>query len=444
MLIEFKVQNNASFNTSQTLSMLASSSTKENFNEENTIPINKFGITNVVKSAAVFGANASGKTNLFKSFLALQNIVLNSLTTAESDNLDTIIPFLLKDDPFDNPCEFEVLFFYHGNLYRYGISIVENIISEEWLYWTKTSRETMLFYRTGQKVEINKRSFSESIDFVKEKDGTSYVEKTRENVPFLSVLSQFNGQKSRTVVDWFKKLKIVSGISESSFQSYTIELFDNNPKFKSWALEILSALQIQDISILEVDTSFPEIENMDPNRAALQDVDLKAVYSRLSKFIHKNKFKEKKIEIVKSSEDGSKKFNMPLSFESEGTIKLIYLLGPLYDVINNGKILLMDEFENKFHSLLSKYIIELYHKNNNSNSQLIITCHDTNLLTNELFRRDQIWFIEKNSHHESELYSLLEYKEHYTRKDGSYCKDYLNGKYGAIPLLKSIDQLSMI
>ena len=81
---------------------------------------------------------------------------------------------------------------------------------------------------------------------------------------------------------------------------------------------------------------------------------------------------------------------------------------------------------------------DLYNKNNHGDSQLIITCHDTNLLTNELFRRDQIWFVEKNDSNESELYSLVEYKEHYTRKDDSYSKDYLAGKYGAIPLFSSV------
>lgn len=437
MLVEFNVQNNASFNTRQTLSLTASSSTKENFNKENTISLNKFGIADLLKTAAIFGANASGKTNLIKSIGTLQSIVLKSLTTAEADNLEEIIPFLLKEEPYDNPCEFEVTFFHKGNLYRYGVSIVEAIISEEWLYWTKTSRETMLFNRTRQTVEINQRSFSEAKDFVKEKDGVYHIEKTRENVPFLSVLSQFNGQKSRTVVDWFKTLRIISGISEISLKPYTINLFENDPNFKKWALEILSALQIQDISVVEVDSKLPIFN------PSTSDADLQDVFVKLKKIITKKQFKEKKLEVVKINEDGSQKFRMPLLFESEGTRKLIYLLGPLYDVIINGKILLIDEFDNKFHTLLSKYIIDLYH-HNDSNSQMIITCHDTNLLTKELFRRDQVWFIEKNSNHESELYSLLEYKEHYTRKDGSYSKDYLSGKYGAIPLLKSIDQLSMI
>jgi len=433
MLVEFSVQNYSSFNSLQTLSMLASNSTKENFNKTNIFSVNKFGIKNLVKSAAIFGANASGKSNLISSLYVLKMIILESLTTAESDNLKIVLPFLIKENMFDKPSEFEITFLHKGNLYRYGISILQNKINEEWLYWTKTSRETLLFHRTEQKVKINQRSFSEAKDFIKKTKKGWILEKTRDNVPFISVLYQFNGEKSKNVIDWFSKLNIVSGINEIGFKNFTIELFDTNPSFYSWALNILSSLQIQDINIVEVDRE-------DTIQVANQDSELSDAIVRINSLIRKKSDKEKKIEIVKKSDIG-KKYTIPLALESEGTRKLLYLLGPLYDVINNEEILLIDEFDNKFHSLLSKFILALYHKENKSSSQLLITCHDTHLLTRELLRRDQIWFIEKNSKHESELYSLLEYKEHYTREKSSYSKNYLAGKYGAIPLFKSFDEL---
>ena len=327
-------------------------------------------------------------------------------------------------------------FLHDKHLYRYGISIFQNIIKEEWLYWTKTSRETMLFHRMGQKIKINQRSFSEAKDFIKKDKDLFHIEKTRETVPFISVLSQFNGSKSRKVVDWFKKINIISGINEFVFKDYTIDLFEKNNEFKSWALKILAALQIEDIQIIEVDQKFP----IDPT-INTSDEDLKNAVDALKKIVKKNKFKEKKVDVIKKISDDDKTYSMPISFESEGTRKLIYLLGPLFDTIKSEKLLLIDEFDNKFHSLLSKYIIDQCQQKNSPNSQLIITCHDTNLLTKELFRRDQIWFVEKNPKHESELYSLLEYKEHYTRKGNSYSKDYLTGKYGAIPLFKSFENL---
>ncbi len=399
MLVEFTVQNFASFNTPQTLSMLASRTAKENFNEENTFAVNKFGVDNLLKSAAVFGANAGGKSNFIRSFRAFKSIVLESLATA--DHVDSITPFLIKKDIYDKPSEFEVVFFYEGNLYRYGISIIKGVIDEEWLYWTKTSDEILLFQRVGQKIKRNQRFFSEAKNFIRKENGEFYLEKTRENVPFISVLSQFNGEKSRKVVDWFKKLHIESESQENGDENSTIGLFDKNQEFKSWALDVLSSLQIQDIKITKIDS--------EPHVTLHNGVPVFRTYNR-----------KEKVEIVKKTEGND--------IESAGTKKLIHLLGPVFDVINNGKILVIDEFDNKFHSLLSKFILALYHKKNNSNSQLIITCHDTNLLTKELLRRDQIWFVEKNAKHESELYSLLEYKEHYLREDDSYSKDYIISK----------------
>jgi AAA15 family ATPase/GTPase len=284
-------------------------------------------------------------------------------------------------------------------------------------------------------VEINNRSFAEAKDFVRREVGTLFIEKTKENVPFISVLAQFNGVKSGNVIKWFKRIHVIQGGIESyGSRSLTIKLFETNPTFKNWALEILSALQIHDVRIIEEDNDVGDFSES-------ADADFKEAITKLSIWIKKSRAKRKIIQIVKKPEGGSQEYIMPLMFESDGTKKLLYLLGPIFDVIVKEKILIIDEFDSKFHSLLSKYLIDLYHKTNLKNSQLILTCHDTNLLTKELLRRDQIWFLEKNKQQESELYSLLEYKEHYTRKEDSYSKDYLSGKYGAIPLLSSIEDL---
>jgi len=435
MLVEFSVQNFSSFNTVQTLNMSASRSTQEDFNEENTFTVNKFGVNRLLKSAAIFGANAGGKTNFIDSFYIFQSIVLNSPSVAEDNPLESARPFLVKKDYFDIPTEFEVIFIHDGHLYRYGIAIKNAKISEEWLYWVSKSRETFLFQRDNQEIKINYRSFSEAKDFIREEKGRNYLEKTRENVPFISVLSQFNGEKSRKIIEWFKKVHVISGIKEGGFRQFTLNLLDKNPSFKSWVLDILSSLQIHDIRISETTEEFP-FKNIDID----ENEELSNLIGKIQSFMKKN-IKGHKVEIVKKFEKGEGEYIMPFFLESVGTKKLIYLLGPLYDVIHNGEILFIDEFDNKFHALLSKFILELYHKKNNSNSQIIITCHDTNLLTKDIFRRDQIWFVEKNKDHESELYSLLEYKEHYTRKGNSYGKDYLLGKYGAIPLFESIDKL---
>ena len=436
MLIDFTVQNFSSFNSSQELSLISSTTTQELCDLETIHEVNKFGIKNVLQSAAIFGSNGSGKTNFVKSLIALQKLVLGSFTSIFKSPMKDITPFILKTETFDVPTEFEVSFLAEGNLYRYGISIVDGEIEEEWLYWNKTARETMLFHRVKQTINYNQRSFSEAKLFVKKEKDSWTIEKTKPYVPFLSVLSQFDGERSSVVTRWFEKLNVISGITEDDFKRFTIELFEKNSAFKSWALEILKSLQIEDIHIVDHEKTSP----LSTPKKPISSSGLLGTLSIFPVQLDKMSAKDKSLEILKKTIDGDV-FSLTLNLESEGTRKLIYLLGPLYDVIKNDEILVVDEFDNKFHTLLSKFIIQLYNKHNFGESQLILTCHDTNLLTNELFRRDQIWFIDKNDNHESELFSLVEYKEHYTRKEKSYSRDYLLGKYGAIPLFSSISEL---
>lgn len=419
MLVEFNVQNVTSFNNNQTFSMVASTATKEDHIEQNTLNIDKFGVGSLLRSAALFGANASGKSNLIESMQILKHIVLDSLLTADSDTLDTVTPFMLKEDYFDIPSELEVSFIKENILYRYGLSIINGEIGEEWLYCNKNIRETKLFHRSGQQLDFNRTSFSEAFGFIK-KDvkGEIHIAKTKPNVPFISVLSQFDGEISKQVIGWFQDLRVISGTYDFGVKGYTLNKFDTDDKFKLWALEILKHFQIEDVIVTDED----------------HDKDKPLNFSK------KQKVKKKKVEILKKVSSEFRR-PMPIEMESEGTRRVIYTLGPIYDVIKNNRVLIVDEFDSKFHTLLSRYLIGLFHMNNIGSSQLIITTHDTNLLSKEVFRRDQIWFVEKNDHHESELFSLLEYKEHYTRKSSSYRKDYLDGKYGAIPLFDNEESL---
>ncbi|NGZ19369.1 ATP-binding protein [Vibrio aestuarianus] len=439
MLVDFSVQNFASMNEAQELSMLASTSTKEEDGKDNVYEVGKFGIKEVLKSAAIFGANGSGKTNLVSGLSALKRLVLGSLGSNGESSMSRIVPFLLKENVNDVPTEFEVSFLAEGNLYRYGIAIESGEVAEEWLYWTKNSREAQLFHRVKQTINYNQRSFSEAKLFTKKDGEALLVDKTKSTVPFISVLSQFDGEKSNVVTGWFSKVQVISGLREGGFKKFTVELFEENSEFKKWALEVLKSLQIDDVNIVEYEKNIP----LSRAKHAVDDEELQDVVAKIEGYLEKNKLKEKRIELVKRNANG-KPFSLPLSLESEGTRKLIYLLGPLYDVIKNDLILIVDEFDNKFHTLLCKFIISLYNQKNFGQSQMILTCHDTNLLTKELFRRDQIWFVEKNDNHESELYSLVEYKEHYARKGDSYSKDYLSGKYGAIPLFANVSDLEAL
>ncbi|WP_183142195.1 ATP/GTP-binding protein [Pseudomonas cichorii] len=430
MLVQYRVQNFLSFNNEQTLSMLASTSTKENHHRSNVVDVNALGIGSLVKSVAIFGANASGKSNLFRSLAVFKHLVLGALTSISSERIGFSIPFILKENYYDVPTEFEVTFLKEDKLYRYGIALDDGIIVEEWLYWTSESRETMLFHREKQEVKINQRSFPEARLFVSKVLDTFHVEKTKPTVPFISVLSSFDGEKSNQVVEWFRNFYVLSGISDDGYKGFTTSLFQKDPEFKTWALDVLKSVQIHDVEIVEEEakTSVPFLAGANVSIAA----------SGMEAPI-----KGKKINIVKASAGGDH-YEVPFDLESEGTKKLFYLLGPWYNSIKNKEVLFIDEFDSKFHTLLSEFIIKLYHEKNTQGSQLLLTCHDTNLLDKKIFRRDQIWFVEKNAEQESELFSLLEYKEHYTRKGDSYSKDYLAGKYGAIPLFSTSQLLDEV
>lgn len=429
MLIDYRIQNFKSFNGPQFLSLLASSSTRENYNAKNVIEVSEHSIGSVVKSAAIFGPNASGKSNLSDSIYSLKLIVLNSLKSIDSDYVKSAIPFAIKSNYYDIPTEYEVTFLVDGIIYRYGLSIVDRIISEEWLYQT-ISKESMLFHRTGQRVKFSLRSFPEAKMFTK-KDGEDYLLlQTKETVPFVSVLSQFDSKVSSVVIEWFRDLNVITGVSDDGVMEFAIDLYQEDEQFKSWALDILSSMQIQGIEVIEEDPVFPDASTFP---------ELEAVARKIEAMMRENSYKKKKIRVIKEC-DG-KGYLLPVELESDGTKRVIYFLGALYDTIVNDKVLVVDEFDSKLHTLLSKYLINVFHENSSGRSQLIVTCHDTNLLSRDIFRRDQIWFVDKNEGHESELYSLLEYKEYYTRKDNNYSKDYLAGKYGAIPLFSSFNEL---
>jgi AAA15 family ATPase/GTPase len=435
MLIECRVQNFKSFNSEQVLNLVSSSATRENYNDENVISFNKFGVGSVLKSAAIFGPNAAGKSNFADALHSLKTIVLFSLRHIDQDLVIATMPFAIKHDYYDIPTEHEVTFVVNDVLYRYGISIVERLISEEWLYQTVSTRETLLFHRQGQKIEFNQRSFSEAKQFVKKEVDEYWVQQTKENIPFISVLAQFQGKISSQVIDWFSGLNIITGVSDDGVKEFTINLYQDDEDFKKWALNILSSMQVQGVEVVEEEEAFPV-------KDASKFPELMEVAEKLGSFLKNNPIKNKKLRIVKEL-DGQG-YVLPIELESDGTKRIIYFLGVLYDTIKNNKVLIVDEFDSKLHSLLSEYLIGLFHRSSEHRSQMIVTCHDTNLLNRQIFRRDQIWFVDKNDRHESELYSLLEYKEYYTRKDNNYNKDYLAGKYGAIPLFSSVEQFEEV
>ncbi|MCF7808027.1 MAG: ATP-binding protein [Candidatus Marinimicrobia bacterium] len=413
MLIEYNFENFKSFKGMNTFSMVGVPSFKEH-EPDNIISMEKFKL---LKSAVIYGNNASGKSNFTDGIAAMKKLVLNSFRDAlleedndsDSERSITVDKFLLSTDSEDQPTHFEIKFLCCKAKFRYGFEILNGQISSEWLYSTQKIKEVPLFVREGKKFSINKSSFGE---------GENLEKKTRSNVLFLSLVAQLNGKKSSSIIDWFKQLNLISGLMDEGYGGYTLFKLRQDVEFRKWVSLILPTLEISNITV-------DELEGKSDNKK-------KQIKFQVSTW--HNKYDSQNI-IVDS---------VPFDFasqESEGTKRFIFLLGPIYDTLRNGKILLIDEFDSRLHPHLLQKLTEMFHRTNKFNSQLIYTSHHASLLDKDLFRRDQIWFSEKDQFGISSMYSLADFKSTDVRNTSSFSKNYLKGKYGAISYFDIKDEL---
>lgn len=431
MLVSFSVENVLSFKHPQSLRMEAVSHGKDDINEQNTFSVPGFEEHRLLKSALVFGANASGKSNFIRALAMFRDIVLRSqaVLDEQSSPVRQVMPFLLAEDSPQQPSVMEAVFYEAGIRYRYGLELRAGRVVGEWLFYTPKARETLLFNREGQEVEFNKQGFSEASRFVK----SGQVQQTRESVPFVSLLATHNGTHSQNLVRWVNRLAVISGTLEQGYMAFTIDLMKKDPAFKTWLLSVLSHFQIANLDVVEVEA--PEL-NLKASDEQAELHDLLSSLNRLSK-----NQKSNQLLVTKRVDSEGVSVQFPLAFESEGTKKLIHLLGPIYDSIQNKRILIIDELEAKFHSLLTRYLFRIYHQKNESSSQIVAAAHDTSLMNTQDFRRDQIWFVDKNEQGSSEIYSLVEFKERARQLKQQYGPDYLAGAFGAISLFDNFDQI---
>ena len=411
MLIEFSVGNYRSFKDTVTFSMVAAKITaKDKSLDEN----NVFRIDDnlsLLKSAAIYGANASGKSNFISALSFMVKFTRNSSKDTQADELIDVERFSLSTEKVNKPSFFELVFLLEGKKYRYGFEVTPKKVIAEWLFHTPTTKEAKLFTRDESGI-----SFSTAF-----KEGKGIVERTRDNALFLSVVAQFNGGIAKKILGWIALLGIVSNLIDRGDRSYTLEHFEGN-EAKLAIIKFIKKLDlnIDDIQLETVTTSVPP---------TLKEIAKRIYIKTWHKQYDSN---DRHISTIIFDLDKN---------ESEGTKKLFLLAGILIDVLTLGGIpLVIDELDARLHPLITRAIIQLFNSNesNTHNAQLIFTTHDINLLSNTIFRRDQIWFAEKNKLGATDLYSLAEFK---VRNDASYEKDYIQGKYGAIPFIGDIQHL---
>lgn len=350
----------------------------------------------LLKSAAIYGTNGGGKSNFMRAINVMSNVVFKSYGNSllkEEERPDHNFQFKLNLNTQDENTLYEVSFLLNSGIYRYGFEINNYQIKKEWLF-KKIEREVLLFERDtdNNHFEINKESFSE---------GLKYKNDVNLNVLFISHLAQNNQPTSKIVTNWFSNINVISGLHENKYDKFTAKLLESDRNFKSWAASVLKYLEISNIEAGEKDGEIITYHNRyDENNFLLDTIPF------------------------------------PSKMESDGTKKLIHILGPIYDTLRTGKILFIDEFNSKLHTNLSKRLLCFFNKLNKKNAQIIFSGHDTNLLDKHILRRDQIWFIDKDQFGASELYSLSDFSTKTVRNTSAYDKKYLENVFGAADSLE--------
>jgi len=401
MIVQFTVSNYKLFRRKATLNLVAST-----HQAHCTVPNRAVKIPPhqqcLLKSAVVYGANASGKSKLLEALIFMRNFAVSSSKDGQKGDRIPVEPFRLNVHAAKEPSEFEVIFYHNDCRYRYGFEVNANEVVSEWLFAKPKFREMELFYREGDAINVHKSRFAKGSMLVRE--GL-----IRNNALLLSVAAQFNDATCREVLDWFQQMEVIRDVSHAGFRENAINKIKTNAGKQSF----LSYLQMADMGISDLDVVTIE-KGRFRKKTPAEVLTIRTSYSH-------------------AGEEEKTTFSLN-DDESEGTKKYIYLLGPIFDVLERGAVLLVDELDSKLHPHLVELVVSLFHdtKTNPRNAQLIFNTHNTTILHRALFRPDQVWFTEKNAAGEARLYALADFR---LSEGTDYADRYLQGKFGAIPCL---------
>lgn len=405
MLIRFSFKNFKSFKNENCLDMEATSLKEHEYN------VAKTENGEYLKVSAIYGANASGKTNVLQAFDYMKKRILVSDDSKKNSPIDeeNIYSFMINNAPI--ALEVEILA-KNNKIYKYGFEVLKDTIISEWLFEKRVNKFYAIFERENNNVSMkpNKISGLVNID---------------EKTLFLNIYSKIdrNNEDFSNVYDWFVNSMYLD-LGNPNFERF----INNRVSLKilsdeNYKKELLKFIKTFDSGIEGIRTTPDSIEAVKNNNGIID------------------------IEVLHRGENGEIKA-LPFYLESNGTRKMFHLFDFFMDALKNGMVLFVDELDAKLHPLLTRYIINLFHNSqtNIGNGQLIYSTHDTVNLNKETFRRDEIWFAEKDKDGISEIYALSDYileddknAGKKVRNDATYNKDYLTGRYGAIPVLEEFN-----
>ena len=402
MLIRFSFKNFKSFKNENCLDMEATSLKEHEYN------VTKTDNGDYLKVSAIYGANASGKTNVLQAFGYMKRRILVSDDSKKNSPIDeeNIYSFMINDEPIG--LEVEILA-KNNKIYKYGFEVAKDKIISEWLYEKRINKFYSIFERENNNVTMKANKISELINI-------------DEKTLFLNIYSKIdkNNVDFNNVYEWFINATYLN-LGDPDFEKFINERISLKILIdESYKKELLKFIKTFDNGIVGIKITPNSIEAVKNNNGV---IDLKVSHK---------------------GEDG-KQVALPFDLESNGTRKMFHLFDFFMDALKNGMVLFVDELDAKLHPLLTRYIINLFHNSdtNKGNGQLIYSTHDTVNLNKETFRRDEIWFAEKDKDGISEIYALSDYvleddknSGKKVRNDATYNKDYLTGRYGAIPVLE--------
>lgn len=417
MLVEFRVKNFRSLRDQQALSLVASSD--KSLLDTHAVATGLRAAPHLLKSAVVFGANASGKSNLIKALQYMRSVVLESAALQPAQTFDRLQPFMLDKVSASQATEFEVTFIVDGIRYQYGFEMDSRRIVSEFLLVYKAFKPQRWFERRFD-AELN----ADVYEFGPGLKGSKHLWEgaTRSNSLFLSMAVQLNSDVLRPVYDWFaNRLVIFNELSPLS-PNFSVQKLKEEPQRKA----ICEFLRAADISIADIEVA--------TKQATVHTLRFDLATGKREEFANEQPVEEVKFHHI--TEQGRAVFD--LGDESSGTRNLLFLTGPILDILGKGLTLVVDELDTSLHTLLVQALVRLFHRPevNTGNAQLVFTTHDTSLLdAYGLLRRDQVWFVEKRPDQSSLLYPLLQF---HPRKNEALERGYLQGRYGALPLLGSL------
>ncbi|MDE0332468.1 MAG: ATP-binding protein [Nitrospinae bacterium] len=418
MLLRFGVANHHSIRDAQELS-LSASSLKER--QEKLIDCAAVPSGAVLPVVVIYGANASGKSNLIDAISTMRSMVLRSQTKGEPGGGVPRSPFKLDDDSPQLPSHFDIDFLIDGVRYHYGFEASDTAFESEWLYAFPKSHRQMLFERTGEEFRFGRGLKGQN---------RVIARLTRPNSLFLSAAAQNDHEQLLEVFGYFRSLHVIRSIAVHE-QTVSERLAEE--ELDRRVIDFLGKIDTGIIDYQQKESDLPE-EILEMQQ------ELFALFAKRAN-VEPPEVKEKHVTIELAHRGrGGEPFYLELDSESAGTRRLLLVLDLAFRALDEGAPLFIDELDASLHTQAAEAVLKLFcsRETNPKGAQLIATTHDTNLLDSPLLRRDEVWFTQKDLDGATQLYPLTDIR---TRKSDNIEKGYLQGRYGAVPFNDPISAL---